>query len=94
MSQCLISAFSPKHQARGLICRFRLREGMKIDWVWHYRRTLEETVLATEIGYGSVARQEGTQPREFVKLGMCQAWLSTGMWGKGLRNTRSPMDVI
>ena len=87
MDQCLINAVSPKHHSRGLICRFRFREGMKVGWVWHEMKTIEETVLAAEIGSGSTAKQEGTEPREFGKLIMYQAWLSTGLWSMGVRGT-------
>lgn len=87
MDQCLINAVSPKHHSRGLICRFRFKKAMKVGWVWHEMKTIEETVLATEIGSGSTAKQEGTEPREFGKLIMYQAWLSTGLWGMGVRGT-------
>lgn len=72
MDQCLINAVSPKHHSRGLLCRFRLREGIKGGWAWQEIKTIEETVLATEIGSGSIAKQEGTEPREFGKLDMYQ----------------------
>lgn len=60
---------------------------MKVGWAWHGMKTIEETVLATEIGSGSTAKQEGTEPREFGKLIMYQAWLSTRVWGMGVRVT-------
>ena len=85
MDQCLINAVSPKHHSRGLICRFIPREGMKVGWAWHEIKTIEESVLATEIGSGSIAKQEGPEPREFGKLNMYQAWLNTGVWGMGVR---------
>lgn len=69
-----MNAVSPKHPSMGVICRFRLREGMKVEWAWHELKTIKENVLATEVGYGSTAKQEGTEPREFGKLNMYQAW--------------------
>ncbi|EPY78487.1 hypothetical protein CB1_001060003 [Camelus ferus] len=47
---------------------------MKVEWAWHELKTIKENVLATEVGYGSTAKQEGTEPREFGKLNMYQAW--------------------
>lgn len=58
---------------------------MKVGWAWHVIKTIEESVLATEIGSGSIAKQEGPEPREFGKLNMYQAWLNTGVWGMGVR---------
>lgn len=52
---------------------------MKVGWAWHEMKTTEESILATEIGSESTAKREGTKPREFGKLDMYQAWLSTGM---------------
>lgn len=43
---------------------------MKVGWAWHEIKTIEESVLATEIGSGSIAKEGGTEPREFGKLNM------------------------
>ena len=65
-----------------------------MGWAWHEIETIEETVLATELGSGGTAKQEGTEPREVGNLNMYQAWLSTRVWGMGVRGTRSPIVVI
>lgn len=67
---------------------------MKVGWAWREIKTIEETVLATELGSGGTAKQEGTEPREFGNLNMYQAWLSTRVWGMGVRGTRSPIVII
>lgn len=64
---------------------------MKVGWAWREIKTIEETVLATELGSGGTAKHEGTEPREFGNLNMYQAWLSTRVWGTGVKGTRSPI---
>lgn len=44
-----------------------------MGWVWQGMKTLEETVLATEIGSGSTAKQVGREPREFGNFNTYQS---------------------
>ena len=62
-----------------------------MGWVWQRMKTLEETVLATEIGSGSTAKQVGREPREFGNFNMYQGLVNhSGVAYEGERHLGVP----